>query len=221
MSFCILLGSFLVLLLFTSLDTQTVTITVTNPSLTTFNDLQVLYSDSLKCPCSTVAIPYQKFLSLSPILHQVCSSDFVGDSWLSIMEQSTNPYWSTDWRNIAAAQLKLLSNLCELANNTIDDAVNSFLLQSFVASTALTEINLNAQLNGTLNQLFQSTVVYFGFLVDTAQLLLQVDQLFMGATGFAGNAFIPNLIMNLTTSIYQNAVVKVCLTSSRIFSDLF
>jgi hypothetical protein len=191
--------------------------TVTTPSLATFNDLQVMYSDTLKCPCSTVAIPYQKFLSLSPILHQVCSSDFVGDSWLSIMEQSANAFMPTDWRNIAAAQLQLLSNLCKLANNTIDDAVDRFLLQSFIASTALTESNLNTQLNTTLNQLFQSIIVYFGFLVDTAHLLLQVDQLFMGTVG-TESSFEPSLIINMTATQSPDSfpITNVCLAFSRI-----
>ncbi|CAF1176295.1 unnamed protein product [Adineta steineri] len=168
----LLTGSFLILLFFTSLSTQTVTITVKKPSLSIFNDLQAVHPDTLKCPCSTVAIPYQKFVSLSPILHQICSSDFVGARWLVIMGKGTNSYISSDWRNIANGQLLLLSNLCQLANNMIDDAIHRFLLQTFIASTALIEIDLNTQLNATLNQLFQSTIVRFAFLVDTVTFVL-------------------------------------------------
>ena len=211
MSFFVLLGSLFILLLFTSLSTQTITISVSNPSLTTYSDLQVLHSDTLKCPCSTVAIPYQKLVSFSPILHQVCSSDFVDDRWLSILEESGNRYMSTDWRNLMASQFPLLSDLCQLANNTMHDAINRFLRQSFVASSVLTEIDLNTQLNATFNQIFQSTTVYFGFLVDIVQLLMQVDQPFMGSTQPSGGSFTTNLISNITANRgVINLPVQVC-----------
>ncbi|CAF1560395.1 unnamed protein product [Adineta steineri] len=104
----------------------------------------------------------------------------------------------TDWRTLIGPQFSLLSDLCQLANNTIQDAVDRFLLQSFVASTVLTEDNLNTQLNATLNQLSQSTVVNFGFLVDIVQLLMQVDQPFMGSVQSSGSQFDSRLSANIT-----------------------
>ena len=41
--------------------------------------------NELTCPCSNVAIPYHKFIRLTPIFHQVCSSDFVTESWINLL----------------------------------------------------------------------------------------------------------------------------------------
>ncbi|CAF0872304.1 unnamed protein product [Adineta steineri] len=105
---------------------------------------------------------------------------------------------TTDWRTTIGPQFSLLSDLCQLANNTIYDSVHRFLLQSFVASTVLSEDNLNTQLNATFNQLFRSTIVNFGFLVDIVQLLMQVDQPFMGSVQSGLSGFAPSLGANIT-----------------------
>ncbi|UJR06613.1 hypothetical protein I4U23_010897 [Adineta vaga] len=198
--FVLLAGSIIVLVLFTSLSTQTVTITVLTPTLTTYNNLQILYSDTLRCPCSTIIIPYQTFVSLSPVFHQVCSSDLIDDRWLKILKDGTNSMITTDWRNIAASQFSLLSELCRLANKTVDDAVHRLLLQAFIASSVLTEINFNIQLNTTLEEFFQSTTTSFGFSINAAQLLLQVDQPFMASLPTDGASFEVYLISNESTN---------------------
>src|SRR5215467_3052189 len=86
------IGSFIILLLFNSLSTQTSTVTVSSPSLTTYNHLQALHLNTLRCPCSNMTIPYHTFTSLSPIFHPVCSSDFVSDPWLKML--TVLSYWS-------------------------------------------------------------------------------------------------------------------------------
>ncbi len=165
---------------------------VPNPSLITYNNLQVLYLSTLRCSCSVMTIPYRAFITLSPTLHQICSSDFVSEPWISIM--STIKTWvPIDWRNQADLQFQLLLNLCQSANKTIDDAVRHFIEQFFVTSSVLTEIEFNTQLNATLNQFFRSTVVDFHLFVAIARLLVQVDQPYMGSTHTVGG-FNANLI---------------------------
>ncbi|CAF1172455.1 unnamed protein product [Adineta steineri] len=142
-------GSFIIILLFTSLSTQTATVTIPNPSLSTYKNLQMLYSATLNCPCSTKTISYRSFVSLSPVLHQVCSSGFVTDDWVVLFKQSTNIESPNDWRNRAGAQFQLLSDFCRLANKTIDDSVDRFLKKFFIASTVFNEIDFNTQLNSS------------------------------------------------------------------------
>ncbi|CAF1076407.1 unnamed protein product [Adineta ricciae] len=179
--YLILLGvSFTILLIFTSLSTEIATITEANPSLLTYEELQILHPNTLLCPCSTTTIPYEKFLSLSPVLHQVCSSDWVSDRWLSILQYVVD-YNTEDWRNRAYLQFKLLSNLCQLAKNTIDDAVHHFLSQSLIIASVLSEMEFRTQLDATLNQFSQSTITSFGSLVNIARLLTQVDQFYLGS----------------------------------------
>ncbi|CAF1013972.1 unnamed protein product [Adineta ricciae] len=172
--------SFTILLIFTSLSTEIVTITESNPSLLTYEELQIVHTNTLQCPCSTTTIPYENFLSLSPVLHQVCSSDWVSDRWLSILQRVVD-YNTEDWRNRAYLQFKLLSNLCQLAKNTIDDAVHHFLSQSLIIASVLSKIEFHTQLDATLNQFSQSTITSFGSLVNIARLFTQVDQFYLGS----------------------------------------
>jgi hypothetical protein len=75
-----------ILLLFTSLNTETRTMTESNPSLSTYMNLESLYSNTLICPCSNMVIPYQTFVSMSATFHQVCSSDFISNSWILVLQ---------------------------------------------------------------------------------------------------------------------------------------
>ncbi|CAF4306795.1 unnamed protein product, partial [Adineta steineri] len=146
-------------------------------------DLQNKHSQTLRCPCSNMIIPHGTFITLSPVVHQVCSSDFVTDRWLLIMQNSKIKANSADWRNKAFSTFSLLSNLCQLANKTINDAIHHFLLQPFIASNALNESDFDVQLSAILDQFFQSTILYFGLLVETEQILTQVDQPYFGVDG--------------------------------------
>ncbi|CAF4216206.1 unnamed protein product, partial [Adineta steineri] len=125
------------------------------------------------------------------------------------MGKGTNSFISSDWRNIAYGQLLLLSNLCQLANNTINDAIHRFLLQTFIAPTASTEIDLKTQLDATLNQLSKSTIIRFAFLVDTVNLLLKVDQPFVGSIQNGATNFFPNLIISTPSNEIHNQTLKM------------
>jgi len=212
MSLFLPLGSSLILLLFTALSTEIITITVRTPSLTTYNDLLAVHSTTLRCPCSTMIIPYEKFISLSPTLHQVCSSDFVNEYWFSILENIRNPWVYIDWNNTALSQFQLLSDLCQLANKTIDNAVHRFLMQSFIASNVLRKSDFDQRLNATLEQFFESTTIDFSLLVDTVHLLLQIDQPYMEFYELYGSRMdVPTLNWSLINQTNNQMSMKVIL----------
>ncbi|CAF0967598.1 unnamed protein product [Adineta steineri] len=189
------------------------------PSLTTYKDLQDKYSKTLKCPCSNVIIPHQQFVSLSPVFHQVCKSDFVTEKWLSLLKRIRIRYSNIDWRNRAFSQFHLLSDLCELANKTIDDARHRFLSQPFIISNVLPETDFHEQLNLTIDQFFQSTIDYFGLLIKTVQILIQVDQPYSGQIGahnMRREAENPIAIFRQNaTDVWKVAQVKFKLTGPR------
>ena len=207
--------------LFHSLNEEMATISVTNPSLISYETLHISYPSTLKCSCSTKTIPYTNFLSLSPTIHQVCSSDFVDKRWISWLKRGQNRWTLSDWRNTGPSQFELLSELCQLANKTINEVVDRFLSQSFIVSNLLTENNFDAQLDVILDQFLNSSTVSFGLLIDIVRLLMQVDQPYMTlsaqftetfVTGFV-TGFDPNLIIDIVgnnTSKQQS--LKVCIT---------
>ena len=213
------LGSICVLIFFNTFNSQEVVKTVQNPTLSTYNNLQMLYRNSLKCPCATITIPNQAFITFSPVLHQICSNNLVSEQWISILRESITRYVPLDWRNKAFQQFQLLSSLCQLSKRTIDDAVHRYLLESFITSSALTEIDFNTEFNATLNQFFQSTTVYFEQLVDTVALLMQVDQLYMGSATQSGTGFESNLAINMIENVANlHDSIHVCLFLNCRFS---
>ena len=169
---------------------------VPDPSSSVCKHLQDLYPNTLKCPCSNVMVPYSTFISLSATLHQVCSSDYITESWISLMlfmdaDEFNIPL--VGWYGLGPRHFYLLSTLCQLANETIADAINRFGIQSVVSSNVLTELDFETLLNTTLKQFLQSMVIDFGYLIDTVQLFTQVDQPY---TRFDNAQIIPGNMIN-------------------------
>ncbi|CAF1144697.1 unnamed protein product [Adineta steineri] len=180
--YLILLTGASLFLIINEWSAEVVTVTEPNPSLVTYNNLQDLYNTTLRCPCSDMTIPYERFLSLSPIFHKVCSSDFVTDQWISLLKKIATGYNAPDWRNTASSRFQFLADLCKLADTTINDAVHDFRSQPFIASSVMNENDFNKQLNTTLDQFFRSTMIYFSILIKTVRIITQVDQSYFGST---------------------------------------
>ncbi|CAF1358045.1 unnamed protein product [Adineta ricciae] len=136
----LLSGSFLILLLFTSLNSEMLTIYKMNPTLNEYKIFENLNLNSLQCPCTNMTISYSIFNSFNPILHDVCSSDFVGSDWISMMKLLETLPEGIQWYGINAQQIRLLANLCEKANKTIADATNRFNHRLLFTLNALNQI---------------------------------------------------------------------------------
>ncbi|CAF4068867.1 unnamed protein product [Adineta steineri] len=179
-TYCFLIlfaGSILCLFLFNSLKSQTITIIEKNPSLTKYNQLQILYPDTLTCPCANTTMPYKTFVSLSPIFHQVCSSDLMNESWISVLSNSPNEdVLRGAWIGKAAQYFGLLSSICQLANLTASDNILGFFARTFVTSYVLIETDFNIQVNTAVKQLTESTVISFNLFNIMTRLLIQADQ---------------------------------------------
>ena len=182
-----------------SFRTQISIINIANPSSSTYEELQRLYFDTLRCPCTRTNILYQAFVSSSPVFHQVCSSDFVTDRWLEILSKSYTIEDISDWRNRAFPQFQLLTNLCRFATQTVNDNIHRFLTRSLITSNAITQSDFENQMNATLEEFIRSTTVYFDLFVETARLLIQVDQPFMGGKYAYKYLIDPNLFLSVLT----------------------
>ncbi|UJR38846.1 hypothetical protein I4U23_031511, partial [Adineta vaga] len=206
----------LIFILFNSLNKNIILIRKDEPSLIDYKNLQIKYSSTLECPCSNLIILYKTFLSISPQLHQICTSDFIlNDQWFSILKniQIFNQY--QDWRNTALSQFQLLSDLCKLSNETITDAINRFLLKTFVALNPLSEENFYEQINVTFNQFIQSTINYFQLFIKTANILKQVDQPYSGVIRIYGAKEEKHNPIGIFTNNKKNLKVVFQLTGPR------
>ncbi|CAF4116566.1 unnamed protein product, partial [Adineta steineri] len=169
--------SILCLLLFNSLKSQTITIIEKNPSLTKYNQLQILYPDTLTCPCANTTMPYETFVSLSPVFHQLCSSDLISESWILLLSNSGPlDVVGSSWISKAAQYFGLLSRICQLANLTATDNIRDFFARTFVTSYVLIETDFNIQVNATVKQLTESIVISFNLFNIMTRLFIQADQ---------------------------------------------
>ena len=207
----------MILAFYASFDTHTITKTELSPSFTKYKQLQIAYPNTIKCPCSNSANRYEKFVSSNHTLHQVCSSDFVNDSWILMLTNNCITVRKVyDWFRSAAQRFQLLSSLCQLANKTIDDAVQRLTARSFITPNLLAESDFNSQLNTTLTQFTQSVIIQFGLLVDSKHLFTRVDQPY---TKYANAKVISNVTIHNDGS---RGPVQVCANSiDKILSSLF
>lgn len=156
-------------------------ITEPDPSLETYMRLQELYPNTLRCPCLNMTIPYSAVMSLSAELHQVCHSDFVNQSWISMIAASNR--WlamlmEDFYDGIDDRHFQLLSTLCQLINRTVDDAIHRFTQRSLITPNVLTEANLVVELNATVNQTIQTLITNFNLLMNMSNIFNHIDQPF-------------------------------------------
>jgi hypothetical protein len=63
---------------------------------------------SLICPCSNTLISYGTFASVDVLFHEVCSSAFVSDAWISALYMANaSQYGVSDFRKAASSQVRL------------------------------------------------------------------------------------------------------------------
>lgn len=196
-----------------TLNNEIVIITISNPSITTYKTLESRYSTTLQCPCSNQTISHRIFMSFSPILHQYCSSGFVDNDWIALLQYSAGDIVTNDWRNHAHQHFQTLADFCQLANKTITEAIRRFLSQIFITSSLINEFNFNEQLNASINQFYQSTLYNFDLVKDVIHLIMQVDQYYVGSLKTTLRIYdtrqIVNTIINETNNVRTGQVKSI------------
>lgn len=73
-----------------------------------FSKLYSEYGERLSCPCSTIQIPYEEFVSSSIRFHPVCTSLFVSQTWIEGLYLSNRTsYPIGDFRRTANSQVEI------------------------------------------------------------------------------------------------------------------
>ena len=90
----------------TLIQIEAETVVVSPITLDVFDQLYAERSETLTCPCSTVTIPYKKFLLNIVKMHPVCSSIFVSKEWIDgLYLENTGLYSVWDFRKSAYGQV--------------------------------------------------------------------------------------------------------------------
>ncbi len=158
---CLLAISLVILTIYLALIPQIYVETINDPTPDQFSDLHSLYPLSLQCPCSSISIPYDVFLTIEPHYHQVCSSILVSESWsmylqFALMDMVNFPYPNEYGRN-AASQFHLLKKLCIEAKATITNSLEQFLNQTLITTQVIPKQTFQLQANASIVEWKQLT----------------------------------------------------------------
>jgi hypothetical protein len=146
----------------TLLSWQTKVITIYDPSLETYQELQKKFSTSFTCPCSTAAIPYKNFLVTKTAVHQICSSDFVSQEWINALYRpDASIHGAIDFRTTANSQFQLLKTICRLARNNIFDALSDLNNTQLLTARVLPKTEVYMQTQVSSERIRTDTLVHF------------------------------------------------------------
>ena len=139
--------------------------TVQNPTLSRYLDLETMELDSLVCPCpyTNISIARQKFISIEPTFHDVCSSVFVSSSWIGYFDEVLRRHEALmfPYRLSLGSSFLLLDTLCEHAQATVKDAVRLFLQTDFLIAQILRQSIFTSQFETLIESWKSNTINRF------------------------------------------------------------
>ena len=153
-----------ILTIYSSATTHRISVSVHNPTRDQFESMYTEYSETLSCPCNQLSVPYASIISIEPIFHQVCSSDFIrNDRWLLYFDMipyngtaSTFVLYGLDFRsNPGSSFFYSLQALCKFAMSTVSDALSVFNDVQLVSSEPLSTENFQEQTKELIGQFKQ------------------------------------------------------------------
>jgi len=149
--------SLLVIVIYSSLTPVTHDVILYNFSINDFERLENVYPNTINVPCNKVSIPYNKFLSLSPIFHEVCSSSFISDEWISsLFLLNATSHNILDYRTFGFSEYRSLSLLCNISVQSVKDTHQTFNSTHLFSRNLLTRIHFNEISSVIFNNLQQN-----------------------------------------------------------------
>ncbi|CAF1297605.1 unnamed protein product [Adineta steineri] len=135
---------------------------VYKPSHEKFSQLIRKYPNTLRCPCSKSSTNYAKFVTTNVSFHQVCSSEFIQQTWIEKLFTNEN----ISMKSIDDARITLsffwqtIAGLCIASNKSWSDVLANFGTTSLITPTAIAEEIIQAKAENALqNQMNLSRTI--------------------------------------------------------------
>jgi hypothetical protein len=217
----------LFLTLYTWLSAESKIVQIKNPSLSTVEALQ-LQVFSLQCPCTQLSISYEDLIRLEPVYHQICSSEFVSSKWIDGLNEIAfllNAILYREDFRYAGPIFQLLQSMCDLANDTVIDALLVFGQTQLVTANLIEPDLFAEQLESAITQFKLTTP---NALLRLLQLTCNITYMNQFLTGSYGN-FMVNysivqeyaksntaLIVSSSSSVLPNGTTQSCYCTNNI-----
>ncbi|CAF1394251.1 unnamed protein product [Rotaria sordida] len=123
------------------------------PSHIKFSQLVRNYPSTLHCPCSKFGITYDTFVTIQINFHQVCSSQFIQQTWIDSIfnQQNMLSLSSDDFRRTLSLFWQVIASFCMMNNRTWIDTVTSFDASRILSPRATAEEVVRNQVQADLN----------------------------------------------------------------------
>ncbi|CAF1455212.1 unnamed protein product [Adineta ricciae] len=171
----------------TNFTIYTKTVGMKNITLTSYKELLEQSHDLLQCSCSRISIKYKSFLTIQPRFHQICSSDFVSNQWISYLYNLSvriNEFDPADFYHTASGQFQLLQSLCKLSEETLNQSLIQLGESDFINTELLSPDLLENRIQSTINE-FQLTMP--NLFINTLSLIREMIGTNMILTVFSTN----------------------------------
>jgi hypothetical protein len=170
-----------VLILYTSLTIVTQTVTIKQPTVNVYTDLQTKYSQTLICPCTNISINYEEFISFHPTFHQVCASDFVTTQWINYFKvNSTMNIIFSDFRSFGGSYFSTLSTFCNVSLETINNALLVFNSTTYVTKNVQQTDLFQSQTEEIVNLFKQTTTNSYSQALSMGRQMISGNALYSG-----------------------------------------
>jgi hypothetical protein len=126
-------------------------VAIKNPSRVQFESLS-----NQNCPCSSISLSYGGFISLQPLFHPVCSSNFVSNQWITLLYSVGNDstlFRTADLRASGFVQFEILASFCRMSQANINQSLSIFESTSLISPQVLSESVLKTQVESAVNQM--------------------------------------------------------------------
>ncbi|CAF4021473.1 unnamed protein product [Adineta steineri] len=181
---------YLVLLLVTSitlifcafLESITISKTIELPSLETFIQLNKEYPLTLDCPCGHTSFEYKQFFSdIEVEYHEICSSEFITARWIQLqfIEFPTRVFYINDFRFQSQMHFQLLSTLCRVAKQTIEDKLQSFYRTKFITPKAIDNFSFQIESELILEQFKRTVPESYRWTLQLIEANTEINQLIL------------------------------------------
>ncbi|CAF3030196.1 unnamed protein product [Rotaria sp. Silwood2] len=151
--------SVLVVIGYASLSIRTHEVTLNKFSISDFERLEARYRTTFRATCTKTSIPFNKFMNLSVKFHQICSSPFIENEWISSLYLSNaTSHNILDFRTFAFSHYRSLSLLCQVARQTTNDNLQAFNFTNLVELLTFSRDQFN-DLAGVLISNFQNNLL--------------------------------------------------------------
>ncbi|CAF0795269.1 unnamed protein product [Adineta steineri] len=184
----LLLVTSITLIFYAFLESITISKTIESPSLETFTQLNKEYPLTLDCPCGHTSFEYEQFFSdIEVEYHEICSSEFITSRWIQLqfIEFPTTVFYINDFRFQSQMHFQLLSTLCRVAKQTIEDNLHSFYRTKFITPKAIDNFSFQIeselileQFKRTVPESYQRTLQLIEANPEINQLILPLNSIF-------------------------------------------